>query len=710
MPLFPRPDWLPGLLCLACTLGCAAGARAGDADTSLGEDDIPTVLTVTRLRQAQADTPASVTVLDREFIRASGLRTLPELMRFVPGMSVGSRDGYNYAVSYHGTNYVDSRRMQVLVDGRAVYSAGLANVSWMDIPLAIEDIERIEVTRGPSGSSYGDNAFLGIINIITRHPQDTPGTEASVRRGNGGVEDYRLRYGGSQGNAQWRMTVSTRHDDGFDHKADHITDRRDSNDQWFANGRLSITPSEDWTLDLQAGYKTGVTTEDPFDPSMRTMPDIENTTQFLSGTAEKQFSEQHSLRTTAYYQKETVRQDWISCMPPILLSNNMAALYLSNPHYTDVLLDGGVPIGSGGTARDDALALASLMEYMGLGGTAAPDTCGRANNNTTQTRQQVEWQDTLSVNDRLRLVSGMALRRDEQSSETYLGGTVAENQLQVFAHAEYRAGERWLFNLGGLFADEHTAENTLSPRAAVNFTLAPGQVLRAIYSEASRTPDIFENDANWSYTLRGLNRPFHGSYTARYFVTAHAPGGLDNERIVSNEIGYFGNFPDADLQLDIKVFHDRLKHLISEGMTIDGFKPDNQASLVQDGVETEIRYRPTRHVLLRATYAYIDVDSGKAAFSWREFRFTPQHAGSLFGQWQINEDWDLSASAYYADNINYRPYCRGDLRLARSWHWNRNELELAAIAQHRFDDSPDLLSDNLYDDKTRWTMQGTIRF
>src|SRR5690606_21454818 len=86
-------------------LGCLALLPALDTAAGIDELHIPEILTATRLHQGQAETPASMTVLDREFIHASGIRNLPEIFRFVPGMSVASRDGYNYVVSYHGTNF-----------------------------------------------------------------------------------------------------------------------------------------------------------------------------------------------------------------------------------------------------------------------------------------------------------------------------------------------------------------------------------------------------------------------------------------------------------------------------------------------------------------------------------------------------------------------------------------------------------------------------
>ncbi|HEY9035978.1 MAG TPA: TonB-dependent receptor [Pseudomonadales bacterium] len=690
-------------------LSSFAGLPAWGAPvTGLDEIVIPEIITATRLRQSQADTPASMTVIDRNFIASSGIRNLPEIFRFVPGMSVASRDGYNYVVSYHGTNFVDSRRMQVLLDGRSVYSTGLANVSWTDLPVSLEDIERIEITRGPDASTYGANAFLGAINIITRHPQDSEHLALSTRQGDGGIEDYQLRYSDGHESAQWRATLSQRHDNGFDTQADGVTDRRDSNDQWLADGRLTLTPDNSWLIDLQAGYKNGTHTEDAFDGSIRTYPNPENTLQYVSAIVEKTLNPQHTLKMHTYYRKETIEQDWVSCLPPITLSANLGALYLSNPGYVAELLDGNNPMGTGGTARDDALALASLTDYFSMGGPAAADVCGYANQDTTQTRQHIEFQDTWVASEQFRMVAGASFRQDEQTSETYLNGSVDEDSVQVFAHGEYRLGSRWVFNLGGLYEDEETADNTFSPRAAINFNITPGQTLRAVYSEAYRTPDIFENSADWSYVVRSLDTPVLGKYAARYFPTAQAKGHLDNEHIVSHEIGYFGNFPDSGVQIDIKLFHDKLDHLISQGMSITNFNPNNYAHLTQDGAETEIHYWPTRDIHLRLTYAYIDVDT--EIWFWRETLFTPENAASLFAQFRLPQQWDWSVSYYYADNINFKHFSRADTRLAKVWPLRKGALEIAGIIQHRLDNNGDLFSDNLYENDTRAFIQAELRF
>lgn len=185
----------PSPLRLSLLLGMLIGLPVLADDLFLDGSALPEVLTATRLKQSPAAVPGSMTVLDNELIRASGARDISELLRLVPGMMVGAISGNQATVNYHGTNASEARRMQVLIDGRSVYRAGLATVDWSDIPVAMEDIERIEVFRGPNTVSYGANALMAVVNIITRAPANSHGTRFKVTRGQRGISDWYASQG-----------------------------------------------------------------------------------------------------------------------------------------------------------------------------------------------------------------------------------------------------------------------------------------------------------------------------------------------------------------------------------------------------------------------------------------------------------------------------------------------------------------------------------
>ncbi len=183
-------------------------------------DDAPAALTATRLRQPLSTAPAAVTVIDKAMIKASGAKEIVELFRLVPGMQVGYERKNLPSVTYHGMSDEFSRDMQVLIDGHSIYNAAFGGVHWDDYPLLIEDIERIEVIRGPNAATYGPNSFLGVINIITTHTLQDQGAQASYR---GGTNDYHraaARYGGTWNDLSYRFSYLHHQDDGLEGVAD----------------------------------------------------------------------------------------------------------------------------------------------------------------------------------------------------------------------------------------------------------------------------------------------------------------------------------------------------------------------------------------------------------------------------------------------------------------------------------------------------------
>jgi iron complex outermembrane receptor protein len=127
-------------------------------------------------------TAAAVYVLTQEDIRRSGATSIPELLRLVPGVQVSRiDDNDHWAVGIRGFADQFSKSMLVLIDGRSLYTPLFAGVYWaLQDGLLLEDVERIEVIRGPGATIWGANAVTGVINIITKNASDTHGALASV--------------------------------------------------------------------------------------------------------------------------------------------------------------------------------------------------------------------------------------------------------------------------------------------------------------------------------------------------------------------------------------------------------------------------------------------------------------------------------------------------------------------------------------------------
>jgi len=157
------------------------------------------VTTASKQPEALRKVPAAIYVITQEDIRRSGATSLPEVLRLAPGVEVAQVDSDHWSVAIRGFGAVLQSKLLVLIDGRSLYTPLFSGVYWQAQATPIEDIDRIEVIRGPGGTVWGANAVDGIINIITKSAKDTHGSMASVGGGNvdQAIADY--RYGGGNG-------------------------------------------------------------------------------------------------------------------------------------------------------------------------------------------------------------------------------------------------------------------------------------------------------------------------------------------------------------------------------------------------------------------------------------------------------------------------------------------------------------------------------
>jgi iron complex outermembrane receptor protein len=153
------------------------------------------ITSVSKKAEKLLDAAAAVYVLTGEDIRRSGLTSLSEVLRMAPGAEVARINGNSWAIACRGFNEEYSKKLLVLVDGRMVYAPVWAGVMWdvQDIPL--QDLERIEVVRGPGGALWGANAMNGVINVISKSARETQGGYAEARVGTE-ERGQTVRYGG----------------------------------------------------------------------------------------------------------------------------------------------------------------------------------------------------------------------------------------------------------------------------------------------------------------------------------------------------------------------------------------------------------------------------------------------------------------------------------------------------------------------------------
>lgn len=173
----------------------AAQPPPAQRELLLFEDSVVTL--AAKKPQSLWESPAAIYVITQEDIRRSGMQSIPELLRMVPGLDVAQITAHTWAVSARGFNGEFANKLLVLVDGRSVYTPLFSGVLWDEQDLLLEDVERIEVIRGPGGALWGANAVNGVINVVTKDAKDTQG--ALVTAG-GGTEERALggvRFGGA---------------------------------------------------------------------------------------------------------------------------------------------------------------------------------------------------------------------------------------------------------------------------------------------------------------------------------------------------------------------------------------------------------------------------------------------------------------------------------------------------------------------------------
>jgi iron complex outermembrane recepter protein len=551
--------------------------------------DMPTVLSASRLPQPQQDAPGAVTVIDHDTIAASGFTTVPDLLRLVPGMYVGYFKGHSPLAALHGLSGEFSSRMQVLVDGRSVYNSLIGSVEWNDIPLLLEDIERIEVVRGPNSAVFGANAFMGVINIVTHDPVKLNTSTARLNLGQDGQRLLSGQYVGHTSAWSYRLSAGYRADDGFDNI-------NDGQQQKIINLRADYHPSGRDEWEFSAGYNDS--RRDRGDvTSLYDQPHPENI---------------HSSYVQAYWQR-------------ILAADREFSVRLYHNAYD---LEG----------RVTTLPIPQLgNQTFNIGGTLDLQ------------RTDLEGQFIFTPAQDWRTVVGVGVRRDSARSPIYLGRAEREvnDKARLFAHGEWHANSRLNVNLGAMLEDTAYTGRELSPRIALNYRLTPDHALRAGLSRASRTPTIYEEKGDYHFNLgpaliqqnkaTGGLMSEHITSTELGYVGNFSQQGLTLDlRLYRDELKHLVAAQSIPFPAAVG------------GFTITAINRD-QATI--RGYESNLRYRPDSFTDITAAYANTRISSSDSdlertmpvnTFSLLGSRkFGDQWQGSL-GYYQISKVDPLS--------------------------------------------------------------------
>lgn len=215
------------------------------------------VTSVNKKSQRLSDSAAAIFVITREDIRRSGVTSIPEALRMAPGVNVARIDANKWAINCRGFNSRFSPSLQVLVDGRSVYTPSFSGVYWEVTDVLLEDVDRIEVIRGPGATIWGSNAVNGVINIITRRANYTQGGFVQASAGSVERNTMAARYGGTMGKDKfWRVYAKHRSIEDFQRVSGE-----NAGDDWQINqagfrmdAQLSLTDNFTLQGDIYDGH------------------------------------------------------------------------------------------------------------------------------------------------------------------------------------------------------------------------------------------------------------------------------------------------------------------------------------------------------------------------------------------------------------------------------------------------------------------------
>lgn len=218
----------------AIIISFATPAHAQDVDYfTLSADELmrAEVISASRKPEKISETPAAIFVITQEDIRRAGVTTIPDALRMAPGVEVAQPDSNSWSVSIRGfSSGLLSSKILVMIDGRSVYNPLFAGTYWELQDYVLDDIERIEVIRGPGGALWGANAVNGVINIITKKARDTQGELANALYGREERGTVSVRHGGTFGfDNHYRVYAKYTNHDSF-----HAPAGGDTPDDWWS--------------------------------------------------------------------------------------------------------------------------------------------------------------------------------------------------------------------------------------------------------------------------------------------------------------------------------------------------------------------------------------------------------------------------------------------------------------------------------------------
>jgi iron complex outermembrane receptor protein len=629
-----------------CDLHAAMKSETSEVDyTLLSLEELLNVEVVSASKKSQklSDTSAAVYVINQEDIKRSGARTIPDVLRMVPGLQVARIDANKWAITSRGFNGRFSNKLLVLVDGRSVYTHLFSGVIWDMQDTMLEDIERIEVIRGPGATIWGANAVNGVINIITKKAASTQGGLLSVGIGTEERVLGAVRHGG-QLNADTYYRLFAKY---FERDGGVEVSGAEGNDAWdaFRTGfRMDWKETVSIHGEVYKGDSGGrISRPILAEPYTMTFEEtIKTSGGHLSGRFEKGLSDKSAISVQAYY-------DW----------SGYDLLYLDTAVDTfDLEFNHRVQIGS---------------------------------------RHDIVWGGGARfIEDHLEAHTPVFQMVDEKYSAGLFSGfvqdeiTFYDNRLRVMIGSKFEHNEQTGFEI--------------QPNLRVSWSGEDAYSLWAAASRAVRTPSRIESDILLvtSTIPEGAFLPY---YPGAGFVKIFGDSSLDSEELLALEMGLRVR-PTENISVDLAVFHNIYDNLrggiVGEPFLdmSDGYPVMILPALIRNvlageshGLELVVDWFLSENWKIKGGYTYLEVgldaENSQAHMEQMEAEedSSPRHQVSLQSLLNLPGGLTFDVWGRYMDGLGLEEVhscLTADIRLG--WQVNNN-LELSITGQNILESS-----------------------
>lgn len=627
------------------------------------------VFTPAQMNQSVANSPGAVSVIDKHQIKTLGLKTLHDIMRLVPGFYVGFTSPF--ASVSRGSIDPSPRRLQVLVDGVSEVNPLVGVVNWDVIPVAIERIERVEVVRSQSSSTYGANAFLGTVNFITKKPEDTTGVEGTLSASQKGRDAY-IADSQRIGNTAFTVEASTNFYDRFDEFPEKDRTRHD--DQETHKGSISTQTkfSDGSDLDLRIAGAAGKYEHQVGQTEYGTnYPTVDLDTLLVSAFYTKAIGE-HTIRTGIYNYRKDWDYHWNVCAPKAFFMPELGELFRDNPELVLAALNSS-PLPA--SSPEELQRLGGIFNSILTDPESLNDVCGESNVDYMYDSTLFTITDIWQISHSFRVSSSAQFDRRLMESETYGNGTTKINKSKIFSNGEWTPNELFTVN-AGIMAESlgsHLESPQYSPRLGINYHIDQRNTVKVVWSQGKRLIDGIEViDFNQVPTY--FEEPIYGSNRQSGFLGYFELYENKNhvEKIETKELIYENH--GEIVSFEARLFREELTNLLN---ILDFTDPINGEV---NGSELVSRFQNDLYDIRLAGH-YVDNDTGNTV-GYNDYT---SKGGSAYFSRKFDNDYTFALSYYGTAAISYSSYDRFDMIISKTFRFGDSEVDLSGILSHHRD-------------------------